>query len=173
MKEPLYAERLGDGMTSIDVLDVSASNPLATLVADLAAADAVPSDRFDCFILTQTLQLIYDAAGAVRHVHRLLRPGGVVLATVPVASRITDQRGLDYWRFTPAACSRLFGDVFGPGCVAVHAHGNVLACIAFLAGMAQEELTPAELDFDDPRFPLLVTIRAVKDGDRQPQISNP
>jgi hypothetical protein len=40
--------------------------------------------------------------------------------------------------------------------------GNVLLCVAFLEGIAAEELRRRELDADDERFPLLVTIRAVK-----------
>jgi hypothetical protein len=66
------------------------------------------------------------------------------------------------WSFTAAACTKLFGDVFGPDRVSVLAHGNVLTCIAFLAGMAVEELKRTEIETDDPLFPLIVTIRAVK-----------
>jgi hypothetical protein len=38
----------------------------------------------------------------------------------------------------------------------------MLTCIAFLAGMAIEELTRTELETDDSFFPLIVTVRAVK-----------
>jgi SAM-dependent methyltransferase len=164
VKEPLYTKRFGTQVERSDVLDLDASNPRATLVADLATADELPSDTFDCFILTQTLQLIYGTAAAVHHAHRVLRSGGVLLATVPAVSRVAYQPAVapDYWRFTPAACSKLFGDVFGPEHVTVRAHGNVLTCIAFLTGMAGEELRRTELEADDPLFPLIVTIRAVK-----------
>ena len=118
-------------------------------------ADGLPSDTFDCFILTQTLQYIYRADAAIRHAHRVLQPGGVLLATVPAVSRVAypPEVAPDYWRFTAAACSKLFGEAFGPDQVTVRAHGNVLTCIAFLAGMALEELKRAELDADDPLFP--------------------
>jgi SAM-dependent methyltransferase len=164
IKEPLYARRFGGHVTGIEILDIDPENPRATLVADLAAADAVPSDIVDCFILTQTLQLIYQVEAAVRHAHRVLRPGGVLLATVPAVSRLAfpPDRGPDYWRFTAAACTRLFSDVFGANHVTVRAHGNVLTCAAFLMGMALEELRRSELETEDPLFPLLVTIRAVK-----------
>jgi hypothetical protein len=58
----------------------------------------------------------------------------------------------------------LFGEAFGPPQVTVRARGNVLSSIAFLAGMAYEELSRAELETDDPAFPLIVTVRAVKAG---------
>ncbi|HEX6901606.1 MAG TPA: methyltransferase domain-containing protein [Thermoanaerobaculia bacterium] len=158
-----YTDRFGSGVERRDVLDVDSKNPKATLVADLAAADAIPSDAFDCFILTQTLHLIYDARAALRHACRLLRPGGVLLATLPAVSRVS--RGAaasDYWRFTPASASAMFGEVFGPERITVRSYGNVLAGVAFLAGMAREELSPRELDAPDEHFPVVVAVRAVK-----------
>lgn len=158
-----YTERFGSSVERSDVLDVDPANADATIVADLAAADAVPESTFDCFVLTQTLQYVYDLEAAVTHVHRILRPGGTVLCSVPAVSRI-DRHELDseYWRLTAAACTRLFGDVFKGGDVHVQAHGNVLASVAFLVGMAAEELSARELERHDPFFPLLVTIRATR-----------
>jgi SAM-dependent methyltransferase len=158
-----YTERFGTSVERRDVLDIDPANEAATIAADLSAADSVPSDLFDCFILTQTLQYIYDLKAAVEHAHRILRPGGTLLCTVPAVSRIARlQLESEYWRVTPAACSRLFGDVFAGGDVAVRGHGNVLTAVAFLVGMAAEELSARELDRDDPFFPLVVTVRATK-----------
>ena len=158
-----YTERFGVDVEQRDVLDVDPANKAATIVADLAAADSVPSDLFDCLILTQTLQYIYDLTSAVEHAHRILRPGGTLLCSVPALSRIARlQLESEYWRMTPAACSRLFGDAFAGGHVAVRGHGNVLTAVAFLVGMAVEELSPRELRHDDPFFPLVVSIRATK-----------
>ena len=158
-----YTERFGTDVESSDVLDINPANSAATIVGDLASADAVPTNSFDCFILTQTLQYIYDLNAAVLHAHRILRPGGTLLCTVPVVSRI-DRLELEseYWRLTTAACLRLFGDVFPPRNVAVRARGNVLTAVAFLVGMAAEELSPRELERDDPFFPVVVTVRATK-----------
>jgi SAM-dependent methyltransferase len=158
-----YTRRFGTAVERSDVLDVDPANPSASIVADLANADDVPTATFDCFILTQTLQYIYDMRFAVEHAHRILRPGGTLLCTVPTVSRIA-RRELDseYWRFTAAACTRLFGDVFAGGIVDVRARGNVLSAVAFLVGMAREELSPRELDSDDPFFPVIVTVQARK-----------
>jgi SAM-dependent methyltransferase len=160
-----YTDRFGTAVAASDVLDIDADNPLATVVADLAAADAVPTGGYDCFILTQTLQYVYDARAAVAHAHRILSPGGTLLCTVPVVSRI-DRSALEseYWRFTAATCSRLFGEMFGPESVTVSARGNVLTAVAFLVGMAAEELSSGELERDDPFFPILVSVRATKAG---------
>ncbi len=38
--------------------------------------------------------MIYDLHATVGHVHRILRPGGVLLVTVPCVSRIIPRYGL-------------------------------------------------------------------------------
>jgi len=159
-----YTEQFGSAVEASDVLDINAENPNATVVADLAAAGHVPSESFDCFVLAQTLQYIYDVKAAIGEAHRLLRPGGVLLATVPALSKIDKSAGVegDFWRFTRASCTRLFGEVFGHENVEVQAHGNVLAAIAFLAGLAREDLSDRELDVQDVFFPVLITVRGVK-----------
>jgi SAM-dependent methyltransferase len=158
-----YTERFGTAVDRYDVLDVDPANPAATIVADLAVADSIPSDTFDCFILTQTLQFVFDVGAAVGHAHRVLRPGGTLLCTVPAVSRI-GRRYLEteFWRFTPASCSHLFGRTFERGEVEVHSHGNVLVAVAFLLGMAREELSDRELNSNDPFFPVVITVRATK-----------
>ncbi len=165
VKEDVYATALGGGaVTSLDILDVDATNPEATIVADLSAADAIAGGRFDCFVLTQTLQYILDVQAALEHAHRVLAPGGVLLATVPATTRVTVEiPGLvDYWRFTAASCEALFRRAFAPGTVEIRAYGNAASACAFLMGLAAEELAPAELDVHDPRYPVLIAVRAVR-----------
>ena len=155
VRDNSYTRRFGTTVARSDVLDVNRSNPAATIIADLSAADQVPSDAFDCLLLTQTLQFVLDTRAALAHTHRILRPGGVVLATGPAISRIAPRYGLtsDYWRFTAASCRALFGAAFGAEQVEVQSHGNVLAATAFLAGMAREELSSKELDTIDAVLP--------------------
>jgi len=146
------------------VLDIDATNPQATLIGDLADPAQLPAERFDCFILTQTLQLIYDMHSAIQGAHTVLRSGGTLLVTVPCISRVVPRYGLesDFWRFTPASCRRLFGDAFGATQVTVEPVGNVGAAVAFLRGAAMEELPRHVLDANDPYFPVIITVRAVK-----------
>jgi SAM-dependent methyltransferase len=159
-----YTTRFGTRVTRSDVLDVNEANAAATVVADLADPAAFPRERYDCCVLTQTLQFVYDVHAAVASVHACLRPGGVCLATVPTTSRLDrpeNNRG-EFWRFTPAACKRLFGDRFDADAVEVAAFGNAAASVAFLIGMPAEELDHRVLAEQDALFPLLVAIRAVK-----------
>jgi hypothetical protein len=51
---------------------------------------------------------------------------------------------------------------FGAGTFEVASHGNVLAAVAFLEGLAAEELSARELTVHDPDYPLVVVGRAVK-----------
>jgi hypothetical protein len=162
VRDSRYTDAYGANVSRRDVIDINPANRRATIIADLSAADAISDDRFDCFLMTQTLQFIYNYRAAVAHAQRMLRPGGVLLATVPSISRIDRRLDADYWRFTSAACAALFGELFGPDNVQVRSYGNVLAAIGFLAGMARQELSTAELTAHDERFPVIIAIRAVK-----------
>ena len=163
-----YTRRFGGGrVTHSDVLHAVAGNPQATLVGDLATGQNIPANSFDCIILTQTLPFIYDTRRAVAQVHAALKPEGVVLATVPGISQISRhdmERWGDFWRFTSLSASRLFEEAFGAGNVEVGTHGNVLAAVAALQGLAAEELTQRELDLRTADYEVIITIRAVKRG---------
>ena len=165
-----YTLRYGaERVTQSDVLHVAAGNPQATFVGDLAGDNDLPADAFDCVVLTQTLHLIFDMPASVRTLHRILRPGGVLLVTVPgITSIARDEWGNDwFWSLTTMSTRRLFEEVFPAQAVAVAAHGNVLSAIAFLHGLAASELRPSELDASDPAYEVLITTRAVKEGGGQ------
>jgi SAM-dependent methyltransferase len=154
----------GANVTESDVLHVTHGNPAATIVADLAHAEQMPADAFDCIVLTQTLHLIYDLPAAVRTIYRTLHPGGVILATVPGISQISSDEWKEswYWSLTPLSTKRLFAEVFGGENITIGVHGNVLVATAFLQGLAESELTHAELAAYDPQYPVVITVRAVK-----------
>jgi glycosyltransferase involved in cell wall biosynthesis len=174
VRDSAYTRRFGgDRVTRVDVLHPTSDNANATIVADLTCAEQVPSDTFDCIVLTQVLPFIPDVPAAVRTLHRILRPGGVVLATVPGISHIIrydmDRWG-DYWRFTSLSARRLFEHAFPNGEVEVEAHGNVLAATGFLHGLASKELRPEELDQHDRDYEVLIAIRAVKRSRRAAEL---
>jgi SAM-dependent methyltransferase len=164
--DPTYTRQFGsDRVTHSDVLHAVAGNRKATLVGDLATGEGIPTAAFDCIILTQVLPFLMDVPGAVRTCARALKPGGVVLATVPGISQISrydmDRWG-DYWRFTSLSAQRLFDNAFPGGVVAVEPFGNVLIATAFLQGMALHEVTQDELDHRDADYEVIITIRATK-----------
>ena len=156
----------GSKVTKSDVLHYVEGNPKATIVADLTKADNIPSDSFDCIIITQTLQMIFDVRSAVKHLHRILKPGGVILVTSHGTSKIGRFLGVDawgtYWHFTCQSKRFLFEECFQPNNVHVEAWGNILSATAFLYGLVVEDLKTEELDYQDPRYEVLIGVRAVK-----------
>ncbi|MEJ7872813.1 MAG: glycosyltransferase, partial [Rubrobacteraceae bacterium] len=163
--DALYTRKYGgERVTNSDVLHVTEGNPQATIVADLTCADDIPSNTFDCVIVTQTLHLIYDVRSAIHTLQRILKPGGTVLATFPGISQIEKAYpwGTWYWAFTTPSARRLFEECFPSENVKVETYGNVLAAISFLHGLAAGELSRGELDYRDPDYEVLIALTAVK-----------
>jgi SAM-dependent methyltransferase len=154
----------GDRVSQRDVLHVDAANPKATIVDDLASGHLIPSASFDCVVLTQTLHLIYDLRAAVDTLHRILKPGGTLVMTVPGISQIDagEWGSTWFWAFTPASIQRLFEERFPAHELSISSYGNVLAATAFLQGLAAEELSSAELSARDPLYPMVIGLRARK-----------
>ncbi len=160
-----YSSRFGGSrITRQDILHRYAGSSKATLVGDLTQPGVLPEDAFDCIVLTQTLHLIYDMRAAMHQLHAALRPGGVLLLTVPGISQIDRgewQRSW-YWSLTAHSLTRLLSEVFGTTEFVVESNGNVFAAVAFLHGLAQVEASPAKLSVNDPAYPVIVTARAQK-----------
>jgi SAM-dependent methyltransferase len=166
-----YTKRFGGARVErSDVLAVETTNPNATIVGDLCQEGTLPEAAFDCIIFTQALHYIYDARIGIGMLHRALKPGGVLLTSVPAIGPIGDWPGHPerpdrwpwYWIFTLAGLRRLMEDRFGQNAVAAEAHGNIFTATACLYGLALEELDKSDLEVDDPKFPVAIVTRAVK-----------
>ena len=115
--------------------------------------------------MTQTLQFVYDVRGALATLHRILAPGGVLLATVPGLTKISpieDAAYGEWWHYTARSLRRLGAEAFGEENVEVESYGNVLAATGFLYGLAASDLDAEELDAHDPLYEVVVGLRAVK-----------
>jgi SAM-dependent methyltransferase len=75
---------------------------LTPLVDVLARAEQLPlgSARFDLVICTQVLEYVAQPSLVFGEIHRVLKPGGALLLSVPSASPI--DAGEECWRFLPA-----------------------------------------------------------------------
>ena len=161
VKSDTYVRRYGANLGRVHVLDVDGANGAATVIGDLGGERPLAAASLDCFVLTQTLQYVWDLRAAVANTHEMLRPRGVLLLTVPAVARISNELDFDdLWRFTADSTRRLLVPAFGEANVSIVARGNLVAANAFLAGLAASELSARELDDDDERFPVVIAARA-------------
>ena len=165
VRDASYVRTFGGTAVEVaEVLDIDPDNPEAGVIADLGDPGSLPTGRYDCFVMTQTLHLIPRPEVALRNAWEALRPGGVLLLTVPALSRHQPQPGpsQDFWRYTPVGLRALLEGVLSEADTLVTGYGNLLACVAFLEGLAAHELRPEELGIQDPHFPLIVGARVQK-----------
>ena len=109
MGQARYARAFPDSSPEdVEIVDIDPSNADATIVADLSEPNSLPANRFDCFILTQTLQLVSDLEAALENAWQSLTSGGVLLITLPGITRADPEHtGGDRWRVTPAGLDTL------------------------------------------------------------------
>jgi glycosyltransferase involved in cell wall biosynthesis len=159
-----YTKRFGGSRVErSDVLNIT-SSPDATFVGDLSDAPHLPSNAFDCIILTQTLHLIYDYKAALSTCYSILKPGGTLLITVPGISNIDYDDWENYWlwSFTKKSVERILLEVFAGESVRVKSYGNVLVAASFLYGLGVTEIDNSQLEYTDPHYQLLITAVAKK-----------
>ena len=164
--DPRYTNQFGSGVRTADILHLTGRDAKATLAGDLSRPETLPENRYDCFLCTQTFHYIFDLEKGVLGARRLLKPGGILLATLPAVSRksVSEKDAwTDYWRFTSASAKRIFEKGFGAANVEVRARGNVLAAAAFLYGFAAEEISRKKLNHQDPDYEMLITVKARKE----------
>lgn len=159
-----YTRKFGVSVVHGDVLNLHPGIHGTTIVADLADGGELESNSFDCIIATQILNLIYDVQSAMKTLHRILKPHGALLCTVPGISQIAYEGWNEswYWGLTVNSAAKLASNVFLKGNVSVVSCGNVLSATAFLQGLADTELTTDELDFHDPAYQMIILIKAQK-----------
>ncbi|NJO00052.1 MAG: FkbM family methyltransferase [Anaerolineales bacterium] len=107
-----YTRRFGHDVTRSDILSYTPA-PGATIIGDLVTEKRLPEVTFDCIILTQTLQMIYDLKTALQNLYKALKPGGSLLISASGISQISrydmDQWG-EYWRFTDKSLKMLLAE---------------------------------------------------------------
>jgi Methyltransferase domain/Glycosyl transferase family 2 len=161
-QDPSYAPRFGgSAVEKLDILHIDNSNPVATVVADLTQPNNILSNEFDCIVCTHVLHVIVELDKAVSELYRILKPGGVLLVSVPHIS-MCDPGFHEVWRFTPEGLSSIVGKIFGVENITVRAYGNSLTAAGEIRGVVAHEFSKTTLSYDDPRFAVEVCARACK-----------
>lgn len=154
-----YTLAYGAGVTASDVLNAVPA-PNATVVGDLATGAGLPRAAFDCILLTQTIQCIYDFKAALKNAYQCLRPGGSMLLSASGISQISrydmDRWG-EFWRFTDLSLRRSLEEACPGAAIQVTAWGNVAAAKGYLDGLPAESFPAEVLDVCDPDYQMVLT----------------
>lgn len=156
-----YTERFGEGkVTDSIILHVDKEAPeINQIKGNLATGDGLEEESLDCLICTQTLPFIYDVQAAADHIVKILKRGGTALVTVAGISQIIQYERIHYghfWSFTEQSLRKLFAENEDVASIEIMTYGNVKTSAAFLYGISSEELEPAELDFCDANYQLII-----------------
>lgn len=159
IQSPGYTERYGHGVRRAHTVDIDPRFGPTHLVDLGRSRGVIPDAAYDCVLLPNTLSLLRDVESCLAQALRIVRPGGAILASASVFVPLVPDAP-DYWRMSQAGWTEVLGRVWQDAEVGVEAHGNCLAAVAAMLGLAAEELSEAELDVKDPRYPVLITVRA-------------
>lgn len=88
-------------VTQYHLLDVSVRpmGPELTYINDIQNMLDVPSSHYDGALCLEVLEHVPEPILALQEIHRILKPGGVLVLTLPHLSRLHDEPH-DYYRFT-------------------------------------------------------------------------
>ena len=159
-----YTKYYGCNVTRSDVLNDPRSGVTTGIVGDIRRPETLAADSYDCIIVTQMLQFVYDTLLAINAIHAALKPGGIALITVPGIAqldRYDDSLWGDFHRWMPRGFRSLMAQS-NFTTFTIQSFGNVLAATAFLYNMAIDDLTVAERLHNDDDYPLIVGCVAAK-----------
>jgi len=129
----------------------------------LDALSGIDSEAYDSVVCMLQLQYAYDLDWVIREIRRVMKPSGVLLATLP---GVTTTQGRpdedDFWRFTTVSARKLFETQFQPCSVEIEALGNVLTAVGALHAVAASEFSKQELETVGPQHPVVIAVRVTK-----------
>jgi len=119
---PVYKDKFirNPNITKYDIWNIVLSENV-TVVADLQNALNIENNTFDTIICTHVLSAIKDVWKAVSEIQRILKPGGLILCTVPSVLQKYAPDPKDFWRFTPDSVKELFAQFSN---IKIHSYGN-------------------------------------------------
>lgn len=137
-----------------DVFDVQAG-PQVTIVGDIQSCPAIADNTYDVIVCTQVLEHIANPFLAVNELHRMLKPGGIILLTVP-SSYPYHAAPRDYWRYTRDSLQLLFGERFSD--IVITSYGNRLTVVAAYWFWMRDHLPRRALLTSDPDNATILTL---------------
>ena len=131
---------------------------------DLTVDGTISENFYDVFIATQVFHQIYQVKKAIAGANRLLKKGGVMLATVcgTIVKPARNDEYDHYWGFTVSSITNLMKEVFN-GELRIQSFGNVAVATAFIQGISAEEMSESVMEVNDPDYPVCISIFARKE----------
>jgi len=132
-------------------------DPKNQIFFDLNTQNKYDGVKFDLIISTNVINFTKNPFVTLSHHIDMLNVDGMLLLTASSSMPISQfdaERWGDYWRFTPDAMNHLLENL---DCeYHVQSFGNFKSSVAFLCGLASEEMKATDLKEKDTRYPLLV-----------------
>jgi SAM-dependent methyltransferase len=125
-----------------------------TWVGDICEMPGVPDERYDTVVCHQVLEHVRRPAAALDQMHRVLKPGGVLVVSVPHLSR-RHELPHDYFRYTQEGLASAMSDA-GFAVEEIVAYGGLLAFVHHQVSM----IVPGLVAGLPLLGPLLVTVNA-------------
>jgi SAM-dependent methyltransferase len=101
-----YRRLIEERATSYDGLDIEQRTRGVRYVCSVTDMAPVPSRSYNTVLCSEVLEHVADPAAALAEIHRILKPGGRLLLTVPFLGRLHEEPK-DYYRFTRHGLSSL------------------------------------------------------------------
>jgi SAM-dependent methyltransferase len=145
-------------ITAYDIMDVVPRTDV-TILADIQNCPEIPSNTYDVIVCTQVLEHIPNPFKATAELHRILKPEGQLLLSVPAAFPY-HAAPKDYWRYTCDSLHLLLDPLFNQ--VTLHSYGNQLVVVAAYWYWMVDHLPRKVLDIVNPDSPTIICVHAVK-----------
>jgi SAM-dependent methyltransferase len=128
------------------------------IAGDVSNRNTLSESSLDSIVMFNVLEHCEHPQTVVDNIHHWLKPGGKAFVLVPTAQKI-HPAPRDYWRPLPHGLDSLFKGFSGRE---IRTYGNIATVIASFHGVAAEELTREELEFNHPDYPVTSCITAQK-----------
>lgn len=158
-----YTKEYAHGKYKSHIMHFLGTN--GAMKVNLENGEGCIENSIDCFICTQTIQMILDINSAIKNMYKILKTGGTAIVTIhgiAALSKSDSSSWGEYWRMTKLSCERIFSKYFGKNNIDVITYGNVKTACASLYGLCQEQLTEEDFKYNDERYQVIIGIVARK-----------
>ncbi|MGD9001085.1 MAG: class I SAM-dependent methyltransferase [Anaerolineae bacterium] len=120
-----FTDLLASRASTYHTLDLRPRSEEVTYVGDIQNMSMIPDESYDSALSLEVLEHVQDPWQAAGEIHRILRPGGILIVSVPHLSRLHEEPH-DYFRFTVYGLQHLL-ETTGFEVVEIHRKGGLVS----------------------------------------------